>query len=218
MAKSKTETLTIWDLADGIVEINPLRHKLNGIRIFEVRPLFAPLNPDLFPPKVWEVFQRDEYQCWLCGAQAIANAHIMPRGDAKIWRPITDRDFFTVDHIVPVVFGGYDEKYNLKTACSQCNSRRGSQVDEAILSFMDEEQLELFVEISLNKIKRRLQNTGYATYKPEEYERDLWFWAMVAPVAHYTKEAAHFLARWDDKNRVYMEPNELPIVRGTLLS
>lgn len=39
----------------------------------------------------------------------------------------------TVDHVMPVSFGGKDELSNLVLACASCNSRKGAQVDRSLL-------------------------------------------------------------------------------------
>ena len=55
-----------------------------------------------------EVFSRDRKRCRHCG---------------------TSRDL-TIDHIVPVRFGGDSSVDNLQTLCRSCNSRKGSKVTE----------------------------------------------------------------------------------------
>lgn len=51
----------------------------------------------------FEVFKRDEFRCQYCGRQP----------------PVV---VLQVDHIVPIVEGGGDEKSNLATSCFDCNS------------------------------------------------------------------------------------------------
>ena len=50
-----------------------------------------------------QVLQRDAYTCHYCSG--VAN---------------------TVDHRVPVTYGGTDDPSNLVAACSRCNRRKGS--------------------------------------------------------------------------------------------
>ena len=65
-------------------------------------------------PKVRRaVFERDECRCQYCGVFCV------------------DVNDLTVDHIVPISYGGTHKADNLRTACKSCNSgRRNESIDE----------------------------------------------------------------------------------------
>jgi len=54
----------------------------------------------------WDVFERDNYTCQICGA----------------------RKHLTVDHIHPESKGGKTKMENLQTLCKRCNSKKGSKI------------------------------------------------------------------------------------------
>jgi hypothetical protein len=51
------------------------------------------------------IYERDQHQCVYCG----------------------NRDDLTIDHVIPIAFGGSNEAGNLVTACRSCNSRKGTR-------------------------------------------------------------------------------------------
>jgi 5-methylcytosine-specific restriction endonuclease McrA len=51
------------------------------------------------------VLQEDGYVCWVCGGYAD-----------------------TVDHLLPMAFGGGHNRSNLRACCRACNGRRGGQI------------------------------------------------------------------------------------------
>lgn len=53
----------------------------------------------------WEILERDDFRCQHCGV----------------------RRFLTVDHIVPVVRGGTNDRSNLQTLCYSCNCSKGGR-------------------------------------------------------------------------------------------
>jgi hypothetical protein len=55
-----------------------------------------------------DVFARDGWRCWLCGC-------------------VVDDETATIDHVVPIAAGGADTTDNVRTACHECNSRRGAR-------------------------------------------------------------------------------------------
>ena len=57
-------------------------------------------------------YQRDGYRCLLCGSDKA----------------------LTVDHIVPVVFGGNNHRDNLRTVCSPCNGAHFKEHHAALLA------------------------------------------------------------------------------------
>lgn len=63
---------------------------------------------------------RDGTDCHYCGCPTITLDQNHPRRR-------------TLDHVIPQALGGKDEVSNLRIACSVCNSRKGAQVDRALL-------------------------------------------------------------------------------------
>ena len=61
-----------------------------------------------------EIFERDNYLCWICGIACDPTLDVPHRMAA------------TVDHLQPQSFGGTDDPDNLATAHMGCNSRRGA--------------------------------------------------------------------------------------------
>ena len=64
----------------------------------------------LAPKMRWEVFQRDEYKCVVCGATAHEGARL------------------EVDHIHPVSKGGSDVIGNLRILCQTCNLGKSDSI------------------------------------------------------------------------------------------
>jgi hypothetical protein len=113
----------------------------------------------------FEIFKRDEFTCSYCGEKP-------------------PRVVLEVDHIVPVVEGGTDEKSNLTTACFDCNRGKGpiplGQLPQAVNDRRDlmmerEEQERAYVKFIKARRKRQdalideigaaLFGDGY-TFKP----------------------------------------------------
>lgn len=63
------------------------------------------------------VFERDKWKCHICGG----------RIDKSLTAP--DRGSATLDHIVPLAFGGEHTMHNIKAAHYGCNSRRGHHAE-----------------------------------------------------------------------------------------
>jgi 5-methylcytosine-specific restriction endonuclease McrA len=64
-----------------------------------------------------KVFERDKWRCHICGG----------RIDKSLTSP--DRGSATLDHIVPLAFGGEHTMHNIKAAHYGCNSRRGHRAE-----------------------------------------------------------------------------------------
>ena len=64
-----------------------------------------------------KVFERDKWKCHICGG----------RIDKSLTAP--DRGSATLDHIVPLAFGGEHTMHNIKAAHYGCNSRRGHHAE-----------------------------------------------------------------------------------------
>lgn len=62
-----------------------------------------------------QIFERDKWQCHICG-EAIDKFLVFP-----------DVGSATVDHLVPVSFGGEHSVHNVKAAHFGCNARRGNR-------------------------------------------------------------------------------------------
>ncbi len=65
--------------------------------------LLAQINPDYYT-----VFYRDHFRCRYCGKT--------PADDIRL----------TIDHVYPKSKGGKEHKFNLVTACQECNSHKGA--------------------------------------------------------------------------------------------
>ena len=94
----------------------------------------------------FEVFKRDQFTCQYCGRKPPS---VM----------------LQVDHIVPVVEGGGDEKSNLATSCFECNSGKSGvplhQLPQPIADLraqMVEREAQERAYIKFIKAKRRRQN------------------------------------------------------------
>jgi len=60
-------------------------------------------------PKYYSVFYRDHFRCRYCG------------------RTPADNVTLTIDHVYPKSKGGQEDKFNLVTACRECNSHKGAR-------------------------------------------------------------------------------------------
>jgi hypothetical protein len=67
-----------------------------------------------------EIFNRDHWLCWYCGHEiALGMLGVYVGG------------FATVDHRIPVAWGGTDDPPNLSAACHRCQSQKGALSVEA---------------------------------------------------------------------------------------
>lgn len=65
--------------------------------------------------------RRDGHRCQLCGFQAIPTSEGYKFPVIKV--------VLTVDHIVPIIFGGSNRTGNLQAACNICNTIKGRKED-----------------------------------------------------------------------------------------
>jgi len=70
-----------------------------------ISPVSAPKRKSIGNRLRMEVFEADDFTCQGCGA----------------------RKSLTIDHIVPIVKGGTDDRANLQTLCKSCNSSKGAR-------------------------------------------------------------------------------------------
>jgi 5-methylcytosine-specific restriction endonuclease McrA len=61
-----------------------------------------------------KLFERDEWQCYLCGRLTLRG---LPRGDGR--NP-------TIDHVVSLIQNGTQNNDNLRCACHRCNTEKGT--------------------------------------------------------------------------------------------
>lgn len=61
------------------------------------------------------IAERDGWVCWICGY------------GIDRWRVNPDRRSLTLDHVLPLRFGGGDGDDNLRAAHKWCNNTRGSR-------------------------------------------------------------------------------------------
>lgn len=62
-----------------------------------------------------QVFERDDWECQLCGLHLQADDH-------------TRHDYATIDHIIPLAAGGLHSMTNVQAACGRCNSHKSDLV------------------------------------------------------------------------------------------
>lgn len=108
---------------------------------------------------VWQemrrtVLDRDEWRCQNCGVPVHAVA-----SPADL-----DATAACVDHIVPVVRGGWHDEINLQALCLACNNTKGNQVidyrrDVLLLAALDE-QIELRAIDTTTPIRYRKRVLG----------------------------------------------------------
>jgi len=78
------------------------------------------MPPSVDSPKVWQMYaERDGWVCHICSER------IPPRNEAD------DSTKLTIDHVIPRSKGGSDAPSNVKSAHSDCNSRKGSSLTES---------------------------------------------------------------------------------------
>ena len=63
-----------------------------------------------------EVFERDDWTCYMCGITVDTNADCYQPNSA------------TVDHVTPLALGGQHTLANVRCACFQCNSTKQAKV------------------------------------------------------------------------------------------
>lgn len=63
-----------------------------------------------------EIYERDNWTCWICGGAALRDA---PKGD-----PLGA----TLDHVVPLAKGGPHSRANVRCAHLECNLRKGDRI------------------------------------------------------------------------------------------
>jgi hypothetical protein len=78
------------------------------------------------------IYERDQYQCWYCGKQLVAER---PTNGLHLLAPDISLSP-TVDHLEARVSGGYDLDSNLVTACRSCNSRKGPKTVEEYRAYL----------------------------------------------------------------------------------
>lgn len=90
------------------------RRAVDRIRCAKRRARFVAAIVEAVDPDV--VFERDEWQCYLC--------------DEPIDRALTGRDRMgpTIDHLIPLAEGGEHSYANVAAAHRSCNSRKGAAV------------------------------------------------------------------------------------------
>lgn len=75
-------------------------------------------------PKRIQVFERDNYTCWMCGKTVIREGN-------------RSKNLATIDHYVPKSKGGSNSLKNLRTACYECNTNRSNQIPKDLTEFGD---------------------------------------------------------------------------------
>jgi len=63
----------------------------------------------------WEIYERDNFHCYICGVKVIPGAR------NSNWKQAT------LDHVVPLQLGGHHADYNLRCCCRRCNCKKRSR-------------------------------------------------------------------------------------------
>lgn len=63
-----------------------------------------------------EIFERDNFVCWICGDEALADA------------PKNHPQRATLEHVVPLSRGGAHSRANVRCAHLLCNLRKGGRI------------------------------------------------------------------------------------------
>lgn len=119
------DDLAYWKLAttlDELMDIINAVHKKAGFDITVYKSTFNLSNPKrsgvespkrktITQKKRLSIFERDGFKCVFCGIGS-------------------DESKITIDHIIPVVKGGSDDKENLQTLCDKCNSAKSDNIIE----------------------------------------------------------------------------------------
>jgi len=69
-----------------------------------------------FPVHRWEIYQRDNFRCYICGVKVVSG------GRNNNWKQAT------LDHVVPLHRGGHHAEYNLRCCCRRCNSKKNKRL------------------------------------------------------------------------------------------
>lgn len=113
------------------------------------------------------VWDRDNWVCQKCGRTCARRQH----GNATLgyWA--------TVDHVVPVVLGGWDDPVNLQTLCQRCNHAKGDQIidyradiDLRLALQAERERLGMLPKFSAGRNKRTEKLTVVAAVRMTERE------------------------------------------------
>lgn len=65
----------------------------------------------------YAIFRRDDFTCVKCGAKGMRSG-----GTALI----------TIDHIIPIFYGGSNDIMNLQTLCVSCNSKKHTKIEKKV--------------------------------------------------------------------------------------
>ena len=111
---------------DGKAEIVEADHErlVRSERLSLPRPAVIRLTRFVHVPRRFRrhvtntfLFARDQYRCQFCG---------------RHMTELRPRESLTRDHLVPLSRGGTNDWTNVVTACSPCNTRKGSRLPEEI--------------------------------------------------------------------------------------
>jgi 5-methylcytosine-specific restriction endonuclease McrA len=70
-----------------------------------------------------QVFQRDEYKCWICGKKTLSDFALSEGSNCP------HPDSPTLDHVIPLSKGGPHSYSNTKCACFLCNCLKRDKID-----------------------------------------------------------------------------------------
>lgn len=127
--------VTLRGIVHGAVPLQPFTHgtifeqmlwELNSIRIEMGDSLAANrrLRNKVKRPKRLKIYKRDNFTCQRCGWRP------EKRTDATIPQHRRPGNHLTIDHRLPVTYGGDLSLENLETVCALCNQEKGKKLPD----------------------------------------------------------------------------------------
>lgn len=124
---SRKRTNSKWALFEYMPRVNRIlsqrKHNRNRYIAFKDRP-----STHTRPIRWGEIASIYENRCAICGCDVDPNDSWI----GKSGRLCYGRKYPTVDHIIPLKYGGSDTLENVQLLCKHCNSQKGARTDAAV--------------------------------------------------------------------------------------